>query len=240
MQSILLVSDYDGTLYTDEINIRINLEAINRFRSNGGTFLLNTGRPFSTIKPKIIKYNIKYDYLGCLDGIMIFDQKDKILYFEQLALNHHELMKELQEFNLQILRVDCLEGQESIVLEKSFILLDPKEKEKLHQRIDELIATKYPNLDVTRLVHKGLQYYFLRNRDIDKSSAVQKVMNLNNISKRDVFTIGDEGNDLPMIKDYNGYVMNNSQEELFDYALGGYNHVYELIIDIEKNRVLRR
>ena len=42
-----------------------------------------------------------------------------------------------------------------------------------------------------------------------------------------------------MIRDYNGYIVGN-REELESIALNRYNAVYELVNDIEKQKVKRR
>ena len=55
----------------------------------------------------------------------------------------------------------------------------------------------------------------------------------------DLFTIGDGDNDLPMLHDYNGFMIGDN-ETLKKVTLKCYNEVYELIDDIEKQKVKRR
>ena len=50
MQKLMLVSDYDGTFKSNIKNLKINIEAVNRFRENGNLFAISTARSFNSIK----------------------------------------------------------------------------------------------------------------------------------------------------------------------------------------------
>ena len=70
----LLVSDFDGTFDSRNSKSAIdkNIEAIKRFRDQGNIFAIATGRHYESIRKKIEKYQIPYDYLVCADGISTF------------------------------------------------------------------------------------------------------------------------------------------------------------------------
>ena len=53
-----------------------------------------------------------------------------------------------------------------------------------------------------------------------------------NISKDNVYTIGDGYSDIDMIKNYNGFAINGALEELKKYALKEYDSVSELVEEI--------
>ena len=80
-EGILFCTDLDGTLYDDNKNVsRKNLEAIEYFKSEGGTFTFITGRVPKTSKSicEIINPNAPY---GCLGGGGIYDPTaDKFLW----------------------------------------------------------------------------------------------------------------------------------------------------------------
>ena len=44
----LLVTDFDGTLYTDDYNK--NIEALNKFKQKGNKIVIATGRYLSSLK----------------------------------------------------------------------------------------------------------------------------------------------------------------------------------------------
>ena len=52
---------------------------------------------------------------------------------------------------------------------------------------------------------KKVVYYFIGDKNINKSSSTSFVSNLENIPKCDIFTIGDNHNDYEMVRDFNGY-----------------------------------
>jgi hypothetical protein len=240
MKENLLVSDYDGTFFTNNDSITLNIEAIREFRKNGGIFLLNTGRSFLSVKGQIRKYGIEYDYLGCLDGLATFDSNDNPVDYSELDDSNNDLIDDLRGFKFDSFQVHYLKDVYSPIVEKSFNFLDDNNREKLYNKISKLLSTKYQNLDVHIYVFYEMINYFIRNRGINKSNSIKAVLNSEKIDSKNVFTIGDEFNDLPMIKDYNGYVMKNSNQNLLKYALDSYNGVHELIEDINKERVLRR
>ena len=75
----LLVSDFDGTYYLDDISILKNNLKIKEFRQKGNIFMLSSGRSFTSLKKMTEKYNIEYDYLSCCDGSILYDNNDNII-----------------------------------------------------------------------------------------------------------------------------------------------------------------
>ena len=53
----LLVSDFDSSFYTDDINIIKNVEELNKFKNNN-LFMLSSGRSFNSLKNMCLKYSI--------------------------------------------------------------------------------------------------------------------------------------------------------------------------------------
>ena len=49
----LLVSDYDKTLKNGSVILKLNLKYLKKFIQDGNMFLLNTGRPYQSIKKEI-------------------------------------------------------------------------------------------------------------------------------------------------------------------------------------------
>ena len=76
----LLASDYDGTLFYTVEGLNINVQAVKEFIKQGNIFVLNTGRPYSSIKKEIDEHDIEYDYLSCTDGSLLLDKNGKVCF----------------------------------------------------------------------------------------------------------------------------------------------------------------
>ena len=48
----MLVCDFDGTLYTDDFKVtKETLDAVEKYKAQGGKFVIATGRLYQAIKP---------------------------------------------------------------------------------------------------------------------------------------------------------------------------------------------
>ena len=59
----IVFSDYDGTIYITEENMKRNVKAIEEYRNCGGEFVIVTGRSKTSVSNVIKQYNIPYDYI---------------------------------------------------------------------------------------------------------------------------------------------------------------------------------
>ena len=55
---MLLVSDYDGTYSNNDDSIYLNNEAIEKFMKDGNTFVLSSGRSYTSLLKETIDYRI--------------------------------------------------------------------------------------------------------------------------------------------------------------------------------------
>lgn len=98
-KSCLLASDVDGTLVGNGQIAERNIEAIRFFRSQGGTFVISTGRS-ATALGQVFKL-IDKELVGpsvLLNGGMIYDfNKNKIVYGEKLLDKTKEYVNEVYE-----------------------------------------------------------------------------------------------------------------------------------------------
>ena len=70
----LFVTDYDNTLYFDEESMKLNIEKLNALKEKDYIILISTGRSIPSIKEKIKKYDIPFDYVNCADGSLLYDK----------------------------------------------------------------------------------------------------------------------------------------------------------------------
>ena len=69
-----------------------------------------------------------------------------------------------------------------------------------------------------KVFNEGEIHIYIYHKDISKSKSIELVSNLENISKNNIYTIGDNINDLEMLRDYNGYAIASAKEEIKEIA----------------------
>lgn len=222
----LLVSDYDDTFYLNRYNIKLNVRKIHEFRNAGNLFAIATGRGFQSIKAAIKEHSIPYDYLICMDGAVTFDPQDNIL--EQYPFSDEEnnlissMIDSFPRFKLSSSFTATNNSKEII----GYSLLSPYYK-ALKEFIIEL-KRELPNIDI----HDGFMYCLINKILMNKSIAIEHLSNNLDISKEDIFTIGNDKNDYEMVRDFNGHKMLIHHPILNGVAQGTYTSVYKLADDI--------
>lgn len=227
----MLASDYDQTLYLNDVDIENNKQAIYKFMEEGNIFVIATGRSYLDFKKKVNEYNLKYDYVIINHGATILDHKDNILYnckmdnhIASTIKTHLELEKAERYFFCSELKSRV--EYEHLNLTKISVLYNLEEDAI---RIDSFIKNNFSSY---------VNSYLVSNREIEivakevnKSKAIALLSNKINIDANNIYAIGDGHSDIQMIKDYHGYCMKNSVEELKKVALS-YKSVSLLIEDI--------
>lgn len=231
----MLVSDYDGTLLPepkDFNNLRLNINKINEFRENGNIFILSTGRPYYSIKKEINKHNIELDYLCCQDGAAIFNKNYELLNTSYLSEKQIKDSLSIIERDPKIAQIklynpyeitEQLENIIEISVRKNKILELKSLKQQLEESVEGIVAFQLFNyLYIKPKCSKGSAIdYILKNIETD-------------IEEEEVYTVGDNANDLDMLQNYNGYKMLTSYPNLYLKGLKTCRNVHTLIKKINK------
>lgn len=241
----ILVSDYDGTFYTDDKNIRLNCMAIERFIKNGNLFVLSSGRSLKSLKEKVETYNIPYSYLSCCDGSFLYDN-DGLMHCAEIVSHdvvgtYSELEKLNRHKKLEYTYPDDYYTKYNnikLLASVAFTIDDANLDNKFYEVLKK-IKRKHPEYQYDLYGYGGTTYLLIRPRGVSKSSPVEYLKSKYNLSNKDIFTIGDNTNDKELIKDYNGYRI-GSNKDIIDVSLKEYKAVYELVNDIENKKVLKR
>lgn len=224
----LLSSDYDGTLNVFGYDLGLNLAYIRRFMREGNIFVLNTGREFSRIMPEIEKHDIPYNYLSCTDGNLILNGKNDVIYQTSMHDDISEMVFELQE-KFPNIKLDPIIYNGSIL---EYQLVTDKISEKLLLTLEKICLLH--NL-CYKTFHIGNELYvYIGHKDITKSTAIERIMEFENIQKCDIFTVGDDLNDFEMIRDFNGYTFPWGRNELKRISQGECNSVADLVKKIAR------
>ena len=211
---IILSSDYDGTLNTRILELRKNIRELKRYRELGNIFVLNTGRSYESIMHEVEEYGIPFDYLCCNDGAVVFDEHLDVVNETNLTERQKNHIKSLTVSNPSFKIGSFYSAKEK----KSIEIEHPIEIEVVRtddHRFEDFIRDLDPqNLDLSYFQwHNSL---YIKNQT-SKSRALDHVIAHlgSEIDSRDIYTIGDEGNDLEMIQNHRGFRMLESSPKLW-------------------------
>ena len=210
----LLVSDYDGTLNPYIGDIQSNLNEIKKFCDRGNMFMISTGRSFESIKKEINKHNIKYDYLSCNDGNLLLDKHNQLVYSTNISNDIDKALSMLKIMFANISLKPVIYNDNILEYELVTDNIDDKFLLELN-----MICGLY-NLCYKTFHIKDKQYIYICDKSISKSTAINKISELEKIKKCDIFTIGDDQNDFEMINDFNGYTFPWGRQELKNVSHG--------------------
>lgn len=232
MNKKILVSDYDQTFYLNDEDIEKNKKAVNIFRNEGNIFVIATGRSYFDFYNIVNLYNFKYDYVIINHGATILDKDNNI--FANFYIKN-EIINSIKE-DLQLeksVKWYCCSKLQSIAnfehkdLTKINVRYNSKEEAMLFNKI---INSKYSNY---------INSYYVPTNSIEiisnktnKSKAIDLLLKELDILNKNIYAIGDGYSDIEMIKDFNGYAMINSVDELKSIAKKKYKSVSELINEI--------
>lgn len=198
----IIVSDFDQTFYTKDF--KENIKAINKWTKDGNLFVIATGRNIHSLNSVIKDYHIKYSYLICNDGGVIFDKDMHQVYRKDIDLNVFKLVYDyFKEYFTEV------------YIDNGYQLTYFSEEANgvIARYTDKLSAIKH--LDYIKKIFPTVGGYISDNYinathvSVNKASAIKLLFN-----ETDIYVIGDKDNDIPMFKDYYGISLNNSINEL--------------------------
>ena len=238
----LFITDYDGTLYINDKQIKENITMLKKLKKNDFKIVISTGRSYPSIKNQVDIYNIPYDFLSCADGSIIYDNNGNIM---SLYPMNEEIIKPYQKFykniNYEEIQHVYPEGYSNILRDDNSKLLGINicistinyTKELVNKFIK--MSKKYPNYNFLNYAHPNYSYLCIKPKGITKSSSIKYLMDKYKILISDIYVIGDSYNDYEMIKDYYGVCMTTSCDEVLNISKKSYKSVRDYISDILKD-----
>ena len=241
----LLVSDYDGTFDTSESDIRINCEKIGEFIKNGNLFVLSSGRSYNNLIGKVEEHKIPYSFLSCSDGSFLFDNHGIMHYAGLISHDVVDITSKLEslnrhrKFEYTYPKDYSTEYNKFNLLGSVVFTIDEEKIDKEFLDSFEEIRINHPEYQYDVYSYKNVHFYLIRPIGISKSSPIEYLEDKFDISKSEIYTIGDNINDKELIRDYNGYRI-GCNKSVIDVSLRKYNAVHELIDDIQMQKALKR
>ena len=241
---ILICTDLDETLLdTDKSISKENIDAIEYFKNNGGSFTFITGRGVNGVGKSIekVKPNVP---VGCLNGGAIFDWKNnKNLYELELDKSVIPLLLELEE-KFETLGVEVITHSDNyfrrinevvkwhIDLEK-LPVLDGNDFDKIPGKWGKCLLVEQPqiidevmeyiktskNANGFDFVRSCGYFYEVLPKGSSKGSLLLKLAEILGIDKNKTIAIGDNENDIPMLKEAKlGIAVENAVQKAKDAA----------------------
>lgn len=225
-----LASDFDNTLYIkDGEKFTKNIMSLKDFISRGNMFCIITGRSYTSIKILLEKYNIPYTYLICEDGAKVFNSVDYCISSTMLPSQEVEKIKKVFEKN----NIECfLEDGYNITENPDDcvkVLANYQDKNLANKVVDELQKT------TNTYAYVSSKHINVTSRATNKKIALEELISLENISKDNMYVIGDDINDYEMLQEFNGALMKNHHPKLSSLPKKEYTYFYEYIEELINN-----
>ena len=221
----LLVTDYDNTLelhydFTDNISIlKRNIKAINKFMKKN-LVCIATGRHFDAIYKTLIENNIKFNYLCANNGAELYDGSYNLLYC--LPIEEQDLRILMKLGDKVFFRNPC---NSKLISSANLYFDNLKDFEQTKEYLDDnltesFVEYKYPKIKII-------------NKKCNKLDIIKIIQDLEKIDDKNIYTIGDDVNDIKMIQRYNGYSLITAKEETRKVASKLYEELNQLIKELD-------
>lgn len=220
--NILFVSDMDATLLNENHSVSArNREAIEYFISEGGKFTVATGRMVDAVKAYFNQFTINAPAI-LHNGAKIYDfDCQKAIYEKFIEKNRKESIKcvynDIPEIGLEIYSDEkvyvyrpCDETNRFKTKSYDVYYTVPDElwdkpwikvlligEKELLDKYEPIYRAKY---DKGNCVRSGSKYLDVVANGVSKGLALEKLASLYNIKKNNIYVVGDNMNDIDMIK----------------------------------------
>lgn len=220
---VLLVSDFDGTIYSSEIGMPArNVEAARYFMDNGGRFTIATGRTHTTFAPFGDTIPVNAPVI-LSNGASVYDfEKDEMIEETMLppsaTADMVELAKRIPELGFEAYNEEIIyayrpnhvtEMHIKIVKGKytecnlsdiptPWLKVIVQQERDILNRAREEIAKINPNTYET--IFSNPRYLEVTAHGVNKGTAVLDMAKRCGITREHIYCMGDNENDLPMMQ----------------------------------------
>ena len=247
----LFATDFDGTLsqYPHGVTEEY-LEKITRFRDAGNIFGIVTGRTYSNAA-YIIKDYLKYcDFIMCMTGAYAIDSNNETI-FEYFGDGDvlPDILKTIAKIGTGYLFF--ADGRTSYQIDLSLPVDDSHEgiiEARRHKTFTQINACFDPEehfREAVRLLEEKYGDKISLNLNghcvdipphgVDKGVTVARIADHFGVRHEDVFTAGDNDNDVAMIARFNGYTVPHGSDACKAAAKKVMINVGDMLDDVMKN-----
>ncbi len=220
----IIASDFDGTInFKGKISDE-DKEAIRRFRKAGNKFGIVTGRDVELAQWIKQENGLEFDFVICCTGGVIKDGEGKIIYAKKGKVDtfFYDLIEKARELGANFFAIGdtllkCfvdMTGQIPIQLEpiKEFTHSNVGfEKEENAEVFAKFVQENYS--DKISAYQNGW-HVDMPPINTSKVTGIYEYAKLFKDQKPKVYAVGDNTNDIPMVKEFCGFAVSNAKEEL--------------------------
>ena len=248
----IAASDFDGTLFRERTISREDRDAIRRWRAAGHAFGIVTGRGREMLMQDVARFALPYDFLICNNGADMYGTDTRSLYRAPLPQGVADIL--LAHPGAAACRLCVFFAGSSfyghagktnvwIVKNVSLPLLPPEELARLpgvHQislayaapeQAEAAIPTLSRSLEDKAALHRSGVCIDITAPDVSKAAGMERLLRLRRWETAEVLVIGDAGNDIPMIRRFGGYAVDNAGQDIKEAAGGVYHSVGRMLLE---------
>lgn len=221
---VLLVSDFDDTLYNSKLKVSPeNLEAIRYFMENGGRFTVATGRAHNAFAAQTAVVPLNAPVV-LSNGSSIYDfQKDEYVIQTYLAPSVREdcgeIIAAVPEIGFEAyhgeevyafhpnavterhsrrvgIRYTAAERPEDIPLSWSKVIFE--QELDILERVEALVKRRWP--EKYEIIFSNRYLLEMTDRDSNKGKMVLRIADALGIRPENIYCVGDNKNDIPMLE----------------------------------------
>ena len=252
---MILFCDFDGTLFRRGIegDFEKNLEMVRLWRKRGNKFALTTGRGLGSILSAFPDLWQFVDYLICDNGALCYSHHEKLFELsidekiEQRVVNFVRSLPGSDRFDFVYYREDGeFEFPSSSDTKIRIWTVDLETMADVANKLrQELAGEKVIFFEGHTLIpyNSGSQP-FLRDyhhgaidvmaSDAGKQNAIYRVLREN--PGEEIIAVGDGGNDMDMLSEFDGYIMSNASESLKNDFRE--SHIVDSVADLLEKRLI--
>lgn len=228
MRRLMIAADYDGTVSFEGKVREEDKEAIRRFRRAGHLFGLVTGRLTKTALDAAA--TVEHDFTIASSGGVILDANDEILFAE--AVKDRSCLPSLFAAARDNGSVNFLVGASRIcyafdihadafdqsvipphedIHEVCFYISD-------HTRVESCLRALAPIAEGVYAIHVNGGSIDMPAYGVSKETGIVRLAEMFAIAHDDIYCVGDQRNDLPMIRAFHGFAVSNAVSVLKEAA----------------------
>ena len=249
----LAFSDFDGTLCIDNVVSEENLRAIRLWQATGNKFGIATGRGYTAILPEMERHHIPIDFLVCANGSAVYTKEGRLLMASAMPQDSvraflHSPHATQYTGGWLFFTTDqvCAKNGAQMLPPEYFRPLDSLEEAAELPHLLQM-GMEFPSQEETIAAFAAMDADFphtfagnINRRFLDinvygtsKDNGILHLAELLDVPETDIFAIGDDRNDLPMIRRFgaHGCCVRRAQPAVREAAGHVYDSVGDMLLD---------